>query len=154
MLFLLNAFLLVVSVNAQDRTLQYKIMHKGDQVGAMVFYENTNGKNIHIKTESEVKATFILHFSVKTVEEAIFRDGILTYSSVYRKVNGDEQVNRCLQVNGVGYNAIDKDGYNTPPTYPVHFNILSLYYSKPVGITRNQHKRSLQPELSTLKLRL
>jgi hypothetical protein len=71
LLFLLKAFLLAVSVNAQDRTLQYKIMHKGDQVGAMVFYENTNGKNIHVKIESEVKARFILHFSVKSVEEAM-----------------------------------------------------------------------------------
>jgi hypothetical protein len=83
-----------ISAYPQLRISHYNILHDGEIKGTLVTYMKSDGKRMHIKLESEVKTRFIIRITVKSVEEAIFENGILVYSALYRKVNGDEKVNQ------------------------------------------------------------
>jgi hypothetical protein len=136
-LFLLAAFISCSFKNAdaQQRILKYNIMHNGECKGSMVLTEENKGKVKHIKIESDVKVRFILSFKIHSVEEAIFEDGVLVYSLLYRTINGDEKLNQQLQLNGSVYKITCKGDCDEIPAYPVHNTILSLYCFEPINVT-------------------
>jgi len=133
---ILTVILLSACAHAQERVFRYNIFHKGEKKGALVVYQKVNGKQVHIKIESEVKTRFLIRITVKSIEEAIFEDGVLVYSSLCRIVNGDEQINQQIQAAGVTYKLISKDKTTTLPNYPIYHSILSLYYQEPVNVSR------------------
>jgi hypothetical protein len=68
---------------------------KGDkEIGTFTVAEtNVPGSKI-IKLESHIKTSFIISIVVDAKEESVFQNGVLSQSSVFRKVNGDEKVNK------------------------------------------------------------
>ncbi len=125
-----------INVNAQEHTSLYNILHNGEIKGTLAVYQKVEGGHVHIKIESEVKTRFLFMIVVKSVEEAIFEDGILVYSSLYRKVNGQEKVNQKLEYNGGSYKMISTEDATELPVYPIRYSVLSLYCQEPVNIRR------------------
>ncbi|MBS1935045.1 MAG: hypothetical protein JST96_13670 [Bacteroidetes bacterium] len=119
---------------AQQRVARYNIIHKGECKGSMLLTEENKGKTKHIRIESEVKVSFILSFKIHSVEEAIFENGVLVYSLLYRKINGDEKTNQQMELKGSVYKITSKDNYEEAPAYPVYNTILSLYSFEPVNL--------------------
>jgi len=83
-----------------------------------------------------VKTRFLIKVTVKSIEEAIFQNGILVYSSLCRIVNGDEKINRRMQATGITYKLTSKDKITTLPSYPINYSVLSLYYQEPVNVSK------------------
>jgi hypothetical protein len=121
---------------SQERILRYNILHNGEIKGSLLLDENTTGNTIHIKIQSIVRTRFFIRINVESIEEAIFQDGILIYSSLRRTVNGSERVNQQLKAKGVSYTITSGDKTNRLPVYPIYYSILSLYYKEPVNINR------------------
>jgi hypothetical protein len=122
-------------LHAQERIIHYSVLHRGEKKGTLTLHQQVNAQQVRIKIESDVKSRFLILIHVKSDEEALFRDGILVYSSISRTVNGDLKMNQQLTAAGDSYRLSSEDGNPPLPDYPVHYSILSLYYREPVGIS-------------------
>ena len=132
--FILAIVCLSAGLRAQEQTFHYDVLHDGEVKGAVTLYQKTDGQNVHIKIESEVRIRFFIRIIVKSVEEAVFRNGILVHSSLCRHVNGDEKINVCLQSTGFSYTLNGKSGVPNLPAYPIRNSILLLYCQEPVNV--------------------
>jgi len=127
---------LTLFVRAQEITIRYNILHNGEIKGTMLMHQQINGNRVHLKLESEVKTRFLIKVTVRSIEEAIFENGIMIYSSLCRIVNGDEKINQQIQATGRNYKFTAKNKITTLPTYPINHSILWLYYQEPVHIDK------------------
>jgi hypothetical protein len=93
---LLAALMLLIAVmsHAQNRQFKYQIVRNGNKVGTLNFSETTNGGMDYLKMESGVRTRFSFTFTAHASEDAVYRDGVLLHSSIYRKLNGNEKVNK------------------------------------------------------------
>jgi hypothetical protein len=135
---LLAALMLLITVmsHAQDRQFKYQIVRNGNKVGTLDFSETTNGGMDYLKMESDVRTRFIFTFTAHASEEAVYRNGVLLHSSIYRKLNGNEKVNKQHLAQNSQY--IIRAGKNTGinKNYPITYNMLSLYSKEPENVSR------------------
>jgi hypothetical protein len=135
---LLSTLLLILSLAAasQKKSLYFDILQNGKKVGRMNFQEASSGKIDSLKMESTVNSKLIWAITSEAREMAVFSDGVLQESSIYRKLNGNEKANkRHRAVNG---KYIITHGTNSKETktYPITYNMLSLYSNEPVDISK------------------
>jgi hypothetical protein len=126
--------LFALSASSQNRSLNYQILRNGNKVGTLRFSESTTGNMDYLKMESDVKTRFIFTFTAHASEEAVYYKGVLLHSSIYRKLNGNEKVNKQHQADNRQY--IIHTGKNSGITknYPITYNMLSLYSREPENI--------------------
>jgi len=91
---LVGLFSLMISANAQEKKLEYNIKRNGDVVGNIHFIQGIAGSRTVLTMESEVNTRFIFNFKAKAKEEAIYDNGIMTWSSIFRKLNGNIKVDK------------------------------------------------------------
>lgn len=125
---------IVISVTAQEKKLQYSIKRNGDEVGNIWFVQNISGTRTTLKMESEVNTRFIFSFKAKAKEEAIYDNGILTWSSIYRQMNGNVKADKKTKANGAAYTVYKGNKTETINNYPIRYNMLSVYINEPVNI--------------------
>lgn len=130
---LLLVSLLAVCLKAQN--MQYAVLKGGDTIGILNYSRNITANIILYKAESIVKVRFIFSVSVNSKEEACFKDGVLQYSSVFRKVNGTVKTNFYTKLNGNTYTIEDKkeDEVEAFNNYPITGSFLSMYYNEPAN---------------------
>ena len=136
---LLFALMLLMTLkgHSQNRQFNYQIVRNGNKVGTLNFSETTNGGMDYLKMESDVKTRFLLMtFSAHASEDAVYRNGVLLHSSIYRKLNGNEKVNKQHLAQNSQY--IIRAGTNTEVNrnYPITYNMLSLYSREPENINK------------------
>jgi hypothetical protein len=135
---LLSVFqtMIVLAGFSQTRSLNFQIIRNENKIGTVRFSQNTSGTTDSLKMESNVKTRFIFTFIGFVLESATFRNGVLLESSIYRKFNGDEKVNK--QHRAVNSQYIISKGKTSMvmKDYPITYNMLSLYSREPVNIAR------------------
>lgn len=127
---------LVISTNAQEKKLQYNIKRNGDVVGNIQFTQNIAGSRTTLKLESEVRTRFIFTFTAKAQEEAIYDNGIMTWSSIFRKMNGSVKADKKTKANGNAYTVYKGATTETITNYPIRYNMLSIYIAEPVNVAK------------------
>ena len=134
LLFLVS--LLSVNSYSQNKVLTYQIVRNGNKVGTLRFSETSTGDMDYLKMESDVKTRFVFTFTAHSNEEAIYYNGVLLRSSIYRKLNGTEKANKQHQAGNQQY--IIHAGQRTEVTknYPITYNMLSLYSKEPGNISQ------------------
>lgn len=125
-----------ISTNAQQKKFEYSIKRNGDEVGTIHFTQGIAGNRTVLTMESEVNTRFIFNFKAKAKEEAIYDDGILTWSSIFRKLNGNVKVDKKTKANGSSYTVYKGNRTETVENYPIRYNMLSVYISEPVNISQ------------------
>jgi hypothetical protein len=125
-----------VSTQAQQNKFEYTIKRNGDEVGTIHFTQGVAGNRTVLTLESEVNTRFIFNFKAKAKEEAIYDDGIMTWSSIYRKLNGNVKADKKTKANGSAYTVYKGNKTETLNNYPIRYNMLSVYISEPVNITQ------------------
>ena len=133
---LVGLFSLKTIANAQEKRLEYTIKRNGDVVGNIHFAHGIAGSRTVLTLESEVNTRFIFNFKVKTKEETIYDKGIMTWSSIFRNLNGNVKVDKKIKVNGNTYTVYKGNKTETLNNYPIHYNMLSVYISEPVNIKK------------------
>jgi hypothetical protein len=137
-----NLTLLVVlltamtNINAQQKKLEYNIKRNGDVVGNIHFIHGIVGNRTVLTMESEVNTRFIFNFKAKAKEEVIYDNGIMTWSSIFRKLNGNVKVDKKTKANGNAYTVYKGSKTETLNNYPIRYNMLSVYIIEPVNITK------------------
>src|SRR2546423_862779 len=103
--FLFLPFILTATLkaNAQERELIYNINRNGDKVGIITINESKEGNRTTFQLNSEVSVRLIFRFKAKAMEKAVYENGVLRYSFVYKKVNNTERTNKETKLSGNGY---------------------------------------------------
>ncbi len=136
-----NLSLLVVllgtmtSIIAQQKTFEYNIKRNGDVVGTIHLVQGIAGNRTVLTMESEVNTRFIFNFKAKAKEEAIYDNGIMTWSSIFRKLNGNVKADKKTKANGTDYTIYKGNKTETLNSYPIRYNMLSVYVIEPLNIT-------------------
>ena len=126
----------MISINAQQKKLEYSIKRNGDVVGNIHFIQGIVGNRIVLTMESEVNTRFIFNFKAKAKEEVIYDNGIMTWSSIFRKLNGNVKVDKKTKATGNAYTVYKGSRTETLNNYPIRYNMLSVYINEPVNITK------------------
>lgn len=114
----------------QNSKQVYEVIHNGKVKGVVRTFRDADSSVLNFRIESEVTINLVFSFTMKLKEEAIFKNGILAFSSIYRKINGREKINQQLHSAGQSYTltGISKE---FTPAFPVRSCIISLYYDEP-----------------------
>ena len=126
----------MISINAQEKRLEYNIKRNGDVVGNIHFIQGIAGNRTVLTMESEVNTRFIFNFKAKAKEEVIYDNGIMTWSSIFRKLNGTIKVDKKTKANGSAYTVYKGSKKETLNNYPIRYNMLSVYIIEPLNITK------------------
>ncbi len=126
-----------LSAFAQTKELNYAIIRGTDIVGAIHFTETDNSGIKQLSMESQVKGRILfITYSGSAKEEAVYQNGVLYHSSIYRKMNGKEKANKQHQAVNNQYVIRSGENSETSANYPITYNMLSLYSTEPVNINK------------------
>jgi hypothetical protein len=131
--YLLAGLIVVKSLKAQDEQLNYSVYRNDAKVGALQVQCHLSPGKVHYKLESTVKTRFIILFNASAKEESIFENGRMVFSSIYRKVNGHEKVNRKTELHNNLYMVSDFSSVQTKKSFVVPLNTHGLYFREPSG---------------------
>ena len=121
---------------SQTTRLQYNIKRKGVNVGIISFYRQHAGARQVFRIESEVKTRILFLFTASGKEESVFENGVLTSSSVYQKLNGNEKLNKKTTLSGRSYIVHGGKHTETLINYPISYNMTCLYAMEPVAVAK------------------
>jgi len=121
---------------SQERVLPYIIKRSGTTVGNLIVRENRTGNQISYKLQSVVKSSFVFTVTVKTQEEAIYDNGVLTYLRFYQTLNNSERVNTKIEATTNGYMLVSEK--ESKPIYkdPITYNQICLYTVEPLHLKK------------------
>jgi len=120
----------------QDTQLQYSIKRNGNEIGNISFSQQHAGNKRMLKIESIVKVRILFLFTAMGQEESVFENGIMVWSSVYQKLNGNERVNKKTKLIDKSYLVTKGKKSETINSYPISYNMICLYSLEPVNIPR------------------
>jgi hypothetical protein len=127
------AFLLVLISKAQEKNFAYTIKRNGNKIGNLTVKEIKEGNKINLRLQSDIKVSFIFNFSAKGIEEANYDNGMLMYSSVYQKFNGNERVNKQIRFVNDAY-VINNNGKEERfDNVRIYYNLLCIYSHEPLS---------------------
>lgn len=144
-------FFVISLAFSQEKKFEYSIKRNGDQVGTIQLSQVIAGNRTTLKLESEVKTRFIFTFTAKAKEETIYDNGIMTWSSIYRKLNGNVKADKKTKAIGNSYTIFKNDKKETVNNYPIRYNMLSIYVQEPVSIVK-VYSDNFQKNLDIQKL--
>ena len=121
-------------VYAQSTILNYKVTQGKDEIGWLKLQKNDSGATTFITFDSEAKKRMVFMFSVIEKQAAIFKNGILMQSYVYRKVNTDVKVNKYTVNQGNYYLVNNKTSAEKVMINGIGYNMLSIYFKEPENI--------------------
>ena len=127
---------ITISSNAQDKKLEYNIKRNGDIVGNIHFIQRVAGNRTVLTMESEVNTRFIFNFKAKAKEETIYDNGIMTWSSIFRKLNGNVKADKKIKAVGNRYTIYEGSKTETLNNYPIRYNMLSVYLTEPLNVSK------------------
>ena len=134
--FLALMLLKLVSLKAQEKQLQYNIIRNGKVIGWTKLVKTTIDQHVDIKLQSEVKTRFVFQFVVEAMEEAVFNNGSLVYTSQFRKLNSDVKENKQMKWTNRGYE-VQKGNQIQPLSFAaMHHHMLGLYFTEPFQGTK------------------
>lgn len=125
-----------ISLNSQEKKLEYSIKRNGDIVGNIHFIQRVAGNRTVLTMESEVNTRFIFNFKAKAKEEAIYDNGIMTWSSIFRKLNGNVKADKKTKAVGNAYTIYKGNKTEIVKNYPIRYNMLSVYLTEPTEVSK------------------
>ena len=120
----------------QDTQLQYSIKRKGSEIGNISFSQQYSGNRRVLKMDSKIRTRILFLFTAVGEEESVFENGVMIWSSIYQKLNGNERVNKKTQLMGRNYVVTKGKESETISNYPISYNMICLYAREPGNISK------------------
>lgn len=136
LLFIALLLLFIKSGNAQDQNLSFEVWKNKSHIGIISMTEKINSDSVVYDLSSEIKAKVIISFNVTGIEKTIYKNGVLVYSSVYRKLNSNEKVNKELLFNDGKYYLINGGRKRALSINKIKGNLVTLYFYEPIDISQ------------------
>src|SRR5688572_20851974 len=134
--FLVLFITIAVIALGQVTELRYNIKRNGTVIGTLRFAQHSTGNTTVMKMESEIKTRMLFNFTAKAKEETTYEKGVMTWSSIYRKLNGREKANQQTQAAGNRYIITRNAKTEIQGNYPISYNMLCLYTMEPVFVSK------------------
>lgn len=137
--------------SGQAQTQQYDVFHDDRCVGKMIVTKVSNGRKCVFKlTFNAALSLLIKNVIIEGMEEASFENGILVYSKVMRKVNGNVKTDKHTKKANNAYVAYEGDTKTVIPLSEIRSNFFTLLFTEPVNepTTYSDH---VQKELTLVK---
>lgn len=131
LLLVLAGCMAAVLVFSQERKLEYQVKRKGEVVGTVLFRQVRIDSDTRMYLQSDIKFRFIFLLSAKVQEEVVFRNGVMVQSAVYRKMNGNEKMNKKTESTGHSYVVHNGRVREVLKEYPIRHTMISLYIYEP-----------------------
>lgn len=132
-LFLITLIASVEIIYAQNKKLSYKILQGGSEVGYLFLEKKDSADVTKFNMESSAQKRIIFLISIYEKQICLFKNGVVKFSNVFRKVNGSIKTNKSLLNNGKGYEICCNGKNEKLNLSDIHHNQLSLYYEEPVN---------------------
>ncbi|MDX2048107.1 MAG: DUF6134 family protein [Chitinophagaceae bacterium] len=143
------ALCLVHNAAAQGNELLYDVVRNNKKIGTLKIQCSSYANKVWYKLESDIKIRFIVSFTAEAHEETIFENGVIVYSSLYRKLNGKEKANKKMVLTASGYEIQDGPEKETLNYETLQNSILTLYHKEPIDVKRvysDNHRQYLAIE--------
>ena len=127
--------LIPILSKTQNLQLNYKIVQGGNHIGWLRLEKNITGSRTNLSLVSELRTRVIFLIEVSAKETSIFENGLLLYSSQYRKTNGTVKLNKQTSRVADKY-VVNNNGERQYLSIPVVVtNLLSLYFQEPISFS-------------------
>ena len=120
---------------AQQKTIQYSIINKGDTIGNTQFVQRINGDDMFITVTSLIVTKMLVNIKVNVEEQAHFIDGKLVLSTVKRYLNDKPKANKETKASGDFYLLSDDKKQSRLNQKQINYNVSMLFFKEPVGIS-------------------
>tara|TARA_R100000935_G_scaffold47506_1_gene71606 strand:+ start:272 stop:940 length:669 start_codon:yes stop_codon:yes gene_type:complete len=129
------SLLFVMNSDAQNNNLSFEVWKNKSHIGFISINEKIVSDSVVYDLSSEIKAKVLVKFEVSGVEKTIFKNGMLVYSSVYRKLNSKEKVNKELLFIDGKYLLINGGRKRALSINKIRSNLVTLYFYEPINIS-------------------
>lgn len=110
----------------------YNIIYNGKKIGRVSLLQQKDQQHQFISIHTTASVKKIVTFDVLSRDEAMFDNGVLMWSSVYREVNGKEHENKRTKLNNSNYDLHD-GGNKTTLNGKITGNMINLYVNEPAN---------------------
>lgn len=131
----LTLLFVTISLYAQNLSLEYAIIKQNKKVGTLSFSRISNKDGVTFKVESNVLTNMVVPVKVETQEMAHYKNGILQYSSIYRKVNDKQKVNKQLRLKKNSYILTQGSKETSLDIYPIRNSMVGIFCQEPLHIS-------------------
>ncbi len=136
LLFVSFLFLFINSSIAQDQNLSFEVWKDKSQIGFISMTEKINSDSVVYDLSSKIKGRLLIIFNVTGIEKSIYKKGVLVYSSVYRKLNSNEKVNKELLFNDGKYYLRNRGRKRALSFNKIKDNLVTLYFYEPTNLSQ------------------
>ncbi|MCH4553614.1 DUF6134 family protein [Aestuariibaculum lutulentum] len=117
-------------------TITYKIVKKNTTIGFIKIEKQVTSNVTTYILKSNVEVNFLVNVSVLCDEKSIYKNDILVYSSVYRKVNGKVKANHKLLRESGRYALLYENKKKLLELDELTQNLVTLYFEEPKTIRK------------------
>lgn len=121
-------------VSETNRYRTYRITRNNKEIGKLQVLQQIKSEHVYISLHARIHAQMLIPLSIVTRDEAMFKNGIMTQSVVFRQVNEKVTVNRKTTLQGKNYELLDGEKSKRLNRYPIAMNMMLLYLTEPIGI--------------------
>lgn len=131
-------FFMITTSYANDKNpleqISYNVVRNNVTIGTIKVSCNTKSDSTIYALESSIDVRYVLKFSIRGKETAIYKNGVLVYSSVYRKVNNKVKANHNVTYKNDNYH-LEVDGTKKELDFKdIQDNLVMLYFKEPKGV--------------------
>ena len=132
--FFLLANTSIVNESAEVENISFSIIKKNSKIGFINIKKESLDKTTTYTIDSEVRVKVVFSFSAIGKEKSIYKNDILVYSSVYRKLNDKVKLNQSLSFINGKYLLNEKNKKEEINIDVINSNLVTLFFLEPIGI--------------------
>lgn len=122
------------NVSSNSEKISFSVIKNNSSIGYLNMEKLTSQETTTYFIDTNVKAKLILSFDVSGSEKSIYKEDILIFSSVFRKINNKVKANQSLFFANGKYFLSNRDKKEFLDVEIIRHNLVTLYFSEPIGV--------------------
>ncbi|MDU8885221.1 DUF6134 family protein [Yeosuana sp. MJ-SS3] len=132
--FLLFSFSNPEESSNTSETIVFNVSRHNDSIGFVEIKRKKLDNVTNYIIDSEVNVRVIFNFKANGHERSIYKDDVLVYSSMYRKMNDKLKLDQSLTLENGRYIFKNRGKKEKLPLNTIKHNLVTLLYKEPKGI--------------------
>jgi hypothetical protein len=117
----------------KSEVLTYHVIKNDAIIGTININKTVLDNSVIYSSESQIKAKFLITFNVATKEKAVFKNGVLVYSSIFRTINSKTKTNNEIVFENGQYLLQTSENSQSLNFNKITQNLVTLYFNEPNG---------------------
>ena len=120
-------------LNTSENIL-FIVSRNHDSIGYVDIEKKTTHNIVNYTVDSEINVNVIFNFTAKGYEKSVFKEDVLVYSSMYRKLNNRLKLNQFITLENGIYIFNNKGKKENLKINQIKNNLVTLLYNEPLDI--------------------